>query len=311
MYIANLPAKHHRVLTWLFFSIIILFSCAQPVSAEEVKEKYNNLTVNANLELAEGKQMQDGVILLTHGLLMHNGMEIIKTMQALFKAHGYNSLAINYSLNIDDRHGPIDCNAPHHHSRQKSLDEIGFWLAWLKEKNVRKIILAGHSSGANDIAEYHSHNPDPLITHLLMITPATSDHAMNTPAGYRSRYHKDVNKILADAQKLVDAGRDEEIMPKTDFLFCPAAPVSAATFISYYGGYNSVRLLPTQLQHIQIPTIFIAAGADNISADMSAIVKPYVDGKRIQLVTIDGASHFLRDLFLEDAVDAMVSFLQK
>lgn len=293
----------------LFVMLFILLT--GKTVAKEIQEQYHGLTINANLELAEGKTLQDGVILLTHALLMHNRMEIISTLQALFKEHGYNSLAINYSLNIDDRHGRIDCNAPHHHSRQKSLDEIGFWLAWLKKNNVRKIILAGHSAGANDIAEYHSHNPDPAITHLLMITPATSDHSVNTPAGYRSRYHKDVNIILAKAQKMVDAGRGNEIMPKTDFLYCPAAPVTAATFVSYYGGYNSVRLLPTQLQRINIPTIFIAAGADNLSTDMSAIVKPYVDGKRIQLVTIDGASHFLRDLYLEDAVDAMVSFLQE
>ena len=44
---------------------------------------------------------------------------------------------------------------------------------------------------------------------------------------------------------------------------------------------------------------------------MAAIVKPHVDGKRIQLVTIDGATHFLRDLFLEDAVDAMVAYLEQ
>jgi pimeloyl-ACP methyl ester carboxylesterase len=299
------------LLVYLLVFVMTFFLLTGKAVAKEVQEQFHGLSINANLELAEGKQMQDGVILLTHGLLMHNGMEIIRTLQTLFKEHGYNSLAINYSLNIDDRHGQIDCNAPHHHSRQKSLDEIGFWLTWLKKNNVRKIILAGHSSGANDIAEYHSHNPDPAITHLLMITPATSDHSMNTPAGYRSRYHKDVNIILAKAQKMVDAGRGNEIMLDTDFLFCPAAPVTAATFVSYYGGYSSVRLLPTQLQRINIPTIFIAAGADNISTDMSAIVKPYVDGKRIQLVTIDGASHFLRDLYLEDAVDAMVSFLQK
>jgi pimeloyl-ACP methyl ester carboxylesterase len=289
---------------------VIIFLLSGKAGATEVQEQYQGLTVNANLELAEGKTLQDGVILLTHALLMHNRMEIIKALQALFKEHGYSSLAINYSLNISDRHGPIDCNEPHHHSRQQSLDEIGFWLAWLKKNGVKRIILAGHSAGANDIVEYHSHNPDPAISHLFMITPATSDHSVNTPAGYRSRYQKDVNITLAEAQKLVDAGRGEEIMPKTDFLYCPAAPVSAATFVSYYAGYNSVRLLPTQLQRIKIPTIFIAAGADNMSTDMMAIVKPYVDGKRIQLVTIDGASHFLRDLYLEDAVDAMVSFLQ-
>ncbi len=310
MHIAN-RQKSVLSVTIVLSAMLVLQVFSHRVEAEEIKEKYKDLTVNANLELAEGNRLEDGVILITHALLLHNRMEVIATLQELLKGRGYSSLAINYSLNIDDRHGRFDCMAPHHHIREQSQDEIEFWVTWLKKKNVKEIILAGHSTGANELAQYHGVNADPLITHLIMITPSTSDHSSNTPAGYRSRYNKDLNKILADAQKLIDAGRGDEIMPKTDFLYCPGAPVSAATFASYYGGRSSVRLLPTQLQRLNVPTLIIAAGADNIAADMTAIVKPYVDGKRIQMVNIDGASHFLRDLFLEDAVDAMVDFLQK
>jgi len=143
------------------------------------------------------------------------------------------------------------------------------------------------------------------------MTPSTSDHSMNTPAGYRARYKKDLKPILEKAQKLVDAGRGDEIMEHTDFLYCAGASVSAASFVSYYGGRSSVRLLPVQLKNLTVPTLVIAASEDNQAGDVAAVVKPFVDGKRIQLVTIQGASHFLRDLYLEEAVDDMATFLKQ
>jgi pimeloyl-ACP methyl ester carboxylesterase len=287
---------------------ITLFQ-AWSAKAEEVKTQYQGLTLNANLELAKHKGYADGVILITHGLLQHNHLEIISETQALLKARGYSSLAINYSLAINDRHGLFDCMAPHHHVREATWEEIGIWVKWLKSKGARHIMLAGHSTGANEVAIYSGMHRDPEIKKVIMITPATADHNAWTPAGYRARYGKDLGEVLSRAQKLIDAGRGSEIMPNTDFLYCPAAPVSAATFASYYGVGASLRSLPTQLQRLNAPTLVIAAGADNIAPDMAAIVAPYIDGKRIKLVTIDNAGHFLRDLYLEDAVDAMIAFL--
>jgi pimeloyl-ACP methyl ester carboxylesterase len=279
--------------------------------AQEVKAKYKNLVVNANLELAEGKRLEDGVILIAHALIQHDRMEIIRSLQALFKQRGYSSIAINYSLNVNDRHGMFNCMTPHRHIRQATLEELGFWVGWLKARGVKQVVMAGHSTGANEVATYAGLYHDPAITHVILIAPSTSDHSSNTPAGYRLRFKKDVNKVLARAQKLVDAGHGDAIMEHTDFLYCPGAPVSAATFVSYYGGRSSVRLLPAQLDSLTVPALVIAAGEDNQAPDTAAIIKPHADGKHIHLVTIDGASHFLRDLFLEDAVDAMVAFLQK
>ncbi len=295
----------------VIFLITLLQTLPSNTSAQEVKAKYKNLIVNANVELAEGKQLEDGVILIAHALIQHNRMEIIRTLQVLFKQHGYSSIAINYSLNVNDRHGMFSCMTPHRHIRQATIEELGFWVGWLKKQGVKQIVMAGHSTGANEVAAYSGLYHDPAITHVILIAPSTSDHSSNTPAGYRLRFKKDLNKVLARAQKLIDAGRGDVIMEHTDFLYCPGAPVSAATFVSYYGGRSSVRLLPAQLDSLTVPALVIAAGEDNQAPDTTAIIQPHADGKRIQLVTIDGASHFLRDLYLEDAVDAMVTFLQK
>lgn len=306
---------HQTFYLVVLFLLVMLLTWPQGAFGQDIKQKYKNLTVNANLELAEGKTLQDGVVLITHALLQHNRMEIIRTTQALLKDHGYSSLAINYSLNVDDRHGVFNCMTPHRHIRQAAIEEIGFWIGWLKKQGVKNMVLVGHSTGANEVAMYDGLYPDPVISRVIMITPATTDHASNTPAGYRTRYNKDLNVVLAQAQKLIAEGHGDQIMEHTDFLFCPDAPVSAASFVSYYGteagGISSVRLLPSQLKNLNVPTLIIAAGEDNLHPDMAAIVEPHVDGKRLQLVTIEGASHFLRDLYLEDAVDAMVTFLKQ
>ena len=111
----------------------ILFVCAGAVAlsvarpalaAQEVTLSHAGITLNANLELAPGKELAEGVILITHGGLAHNGMEIMVTLQSLFKDHGYSSLAINLSLGIDNRHGMYDCNVTHRHHNSDSSEEI-------------------------------------------------------------------------------------------------------------------------------------------------------------------------------------------
>ncbi len=293
------------------FLLVLTFAPLHLLFAEEVKEKFNGLTLNAQLELADGKQISDGIVLIAHALIQHNRMEVIQTTQQLLKEQGFSSLAPNYSLALDDRHGPYDCMHPHQYTREASINELGFWLAWLKKKGAKSVVFAGHSTGANEVATYVGTHSDPAVSRVIMITPSTVDHSSYTPAGYRSRYNKDVNEIMAHANKLVDSGRGDEIMKNTDFLFCPGAPVSAETFVSYYGSGASLRLLPIQLKGLSVPTLIIGATEDRIAPNMLAIIKPYVDNKRIKLVTIDGAGHFMRDLFLEEAVDAMVEFLSE
>ncbi len=99
--------KHLLSGSVLLIFVIILVNLAQ---AEEVTNAYNKLTLNANLELAEGKTLQNGVVLIVHGLLAHNKMEIVETTQQALLENGLNSLAINLGLGIDNRHGFYDCN---------------------------------------------------------------------------------------------------------------------------------------------------------------------------------------------------------
>ena len=94
---------------------VLLFAAAVPVVAEEVTQQFNGLTLNANLELADGRTLEDGVVLILHGTMGHNRMEIIEASQRALLENGQNSLAINLSLGVDNRHGFFDCERPHRH----------------------------------------------------------------------------------------------------------------------------------------------------------------------------------------------------
>lgn len=287
-----------------------LMFTAGTAQADEVTQQVAGKTLNGRLELADGKQIADGIILITHSLIQHNGREPIPYVQQLLRDRGYSSLAINYSLGIDNRHGPFDCMAPHRYTIDQSLEEIHAWVNWLKERGARRLILLGHSYGGNEIARYAANNDEEAIRGVVLLGPGTADHRMWSPSGYKIRYGKKLKDILERADLLVAAGKGDTLMENVDFLFCPQAKVSAASFVSYYR-VDPERLLPNLMKAARKPTLFIAASEDNRMPDLNRLVKPFVDGKRTRLVVIQGAGHFFLDLNSDEAVDQAVAFFHE
>ena len=120
--------------------------------ANEVTQPFKGITLNANLELAKDKKPADGVILITHGGLAHRGMELVTNLQKLLKERGYNTLAINLSLGLNDRHGMYDCMVTQRHYNDDAADEIGAWVGWLKKQGATRVALLGHSRGGTQTA---------------------------------------------------------------------------------------------------------------------------------------------------------------
>lgn len=122
--------------------------------ANEVTQSYKGLTLNANLDLAAGKTVSDGVILITHAGLATRSMELYVYLQKLFKEKGYSTLAINLSLGLNNRHGMYDCKVTHRHLYTDAADEIGAWVDWLKQQGTKRVVLLGHSRGSGETALY-------------------------------------------------------------------------------------------------------------------------------------------------------------
>lgn len=274
---------------------------------KQVQINHNGLALNGALSLATGKTARDGMVLITHGTLAHNGMELIKAMQSGLAGHGINTLAITLGLGLDNRQGTYDCTMPHKHKHTDALDEIGAWLGWLKEQGVAKAVLMGHSRGGAQTALYAAERPDPMISKVVLLAPMTYDEKAER-GQYQAKYGKNLAEPLAKAVSAVKAGKGGGLMTDTGFIYCPGATVSADSFVSYYQPDPRLGVV-SPLSKIKAPTLVIAASDDQVVKGLPEAIKALVDGKAVTLVTIPNADHFFLDLAADDAVDAIKEFL--
>jgi len=276
--------------------------------AKEVTLSHKGLTLNANLELAAGKKLSNGVILITHGTLAHRGMETISYLQNLLKEKGYNTLAINLSLGLDNRRDMYDCKVTHRHRYTDAANEIGAWMDWLKKQGAKHVAVMGHSRGGAQTALYMAEHDNPLVKAVVLYAPATHDPVKDT-ASYQERYKKPLAPLLEKAQALVKEGKGGTVLEHTDFLYCPDTAVTAESFVSYYG--SDPRLdTPTLIPKIRKPVLVVVAGNDEVVTGLDKKVAPLADGKRVRMKVIDSADHFFRDLYADDAVEAIGAFLK-
>jgi pimeloyl-ACP methyl ester carboxylesterase len=286
---------------------VALSILAGVVHAEEITLPYKKLTLNANLEIAAGKHLADDVIIITHGGLAHRGMEAIVYLQELFKQRGYNTLAINLSLGLDNRHGMYDCKVTHRHRNADAADEIGAWVDWLKVQGVRRVTLLGHSRGGAQTALYAAEHDSDLLRAVVLMAPATR--AETDAAVYQQRFNTPLAPVLAKAQRLVRQRHGDTAMEHVGLLNCADSSVTAAAFVSYYGPEARVDT-PALIPKLRKPALVVVAGNDEVVVGLDKKLETLVDGKRVQMKIVEGADHTFRDLYSDDAVDAIDAFLK-
>lgn len=290
-------------------SSVCLFSAlTQPQAKEVTLSGAGGLDFGANLELADGKTLSDQVVLLTHGTLAHNKMEIIQALQTALSERGISTLAPTLSLGLDKRTGMYDCAVPHTHKHADALDEIGLWLTWLKDQGTTNVVLAGHSRGGNQTAWFASRHPDPLVSKVVLIAPATWS-AGKAAQDFKTRHNRELAGALAEAEALVAAGKGAQMMKGMGVLYCPGADVSAASFVDYYQPDDRMHT-PNLMTMTAKPTLVIAGSEDTVVKGLIEATQPLADAGTVELVVIDGAGHFFLDFFAEDAADAIEAFIQ-
>ncbi len=271
------------------YTVLFLLFSFRPVIADEVILQHDGLTLNAELILAEGRIIPDGVIVMLHGTLGHSGMEIMSALQTLFAENGRNSLAINLSLDVNDRHGFLPCDVQHTHTMEDASEELSVWLTWLQSIDVGKIVLLGHSRGGNQIARFIiDRKPD--IAAAVLIAPSTGGDAVtesNTP-------------VLQHASQ-------EEWLQDVAFLHCSGATVSAESYLSYYGPATRINT-PLLLRFIDIPVLVFSGTDDTVVPDLPELMKT-VSRTNVLFEELEGADHFFRDLYIDDIVDTSIEFI--
>ncbi|WP_293267575.1 alpha/beta hydrolase [Neptunomonas sp.] len=274
----------------------------QALYAKEVTTSYNNHTLNAELLLAEGTSLADGIVLITHGTLAHNKMELISTLQDLLVDSGISSLAINLSLGVDNRHGMYDCEIPHQHKHTDALNEISTWIDWLKHKGAQDIFLMGHSRGGNQTAWFSANNPEKVRAQILL-APATWNE-QDEKRNYEQRYNQSLTEVLAKA-KLIDK---DTWLENTGFIYCPKSTVTTESFVNYYQPDKRFNT-PYILNNIEVQTLVISGSEDKTVAALPEMMAQ-VSNAQVGHSIIEGADHYFRDLYADEVIDLLVEFLE-
>ena len=288
--------------------IPLLFLISPAISAEEVTLKHQGITLNANLEKADNWSTGT-VVLMTHGTLAHNKMEIMATVQELLSEQDVSSLAINLSLGLDNRHEFYDCTTAHNHKHTDALDEIGVWLDWLKQHGVKQVVLLGHSRGGNQTAWFAVERDEVLIKKVVLIAPQTwsMEYATNS---YKEQYDKDLKPLLKESQSLVQAGNGNTQLKNIDFIYCKDTTATADAFVSYYND-NPNMDTPYLMPKIKKPLLVIAGTEDKVVKSLGSIVQPLSDKHGFQLNIIEGADHSFRDLYADEMVESIIEFIDE
>lgn len=286
---------------------VLILLAALPLSsrAEEVTIPFKGLTLNANLEMADGKTFKDGVIVITHGTLGHNKMEIIASLQQSLGERGFNTLAINLSLGVDDRHGMYQCETTHRHKHTDAIREIGAWVKWLYSKGGGKIVIAGHSRGGNQSAQYMVDRQVPKVLGAVLIAPGVWTKE-GIRKSYKERYKVSLFSLLGKMNRAVLAGKGETVFDDVGFLYCPKASVTAASFASYYGE-DKFFDTPTVLVRVKQPVLVVVGSEDTVVRGLPERMAGVVN-KKIKLEVVDGAGHFFLDFYGEDLADLIAEF---
>lgn len=287
----------------LFFMLAMMMSYS--AYAEEVITTHNGMTLRADLELADGKALKDGVIIMLHGTIAHNRMEIMQAFSDLLNERGYSTLRPILALGIDARPSTmLDCAIDHKHKHEDAMDELAAWSDWLTSQGAGKIAALGHSRGGNQMLRMAK--DDDSIEQIVLIAPMTwnKDKEFKT---YKERYKQPLEPIFNQAQSMVKKGEGDELMELPGFIYCENTKATAAAVVSYYKddeNKDSVKVLA----QTDKPVLLLVATEDTAVPDLLARSEN-ITQDNVTVEVIDGADHFFRDLHAEDSADLIDEFL--
>ncbi|MCP4879838.1 MAG: alpha/beta hydrolase [Gammaproteobacteria bacterium] len=289
----------------LIFALVSMGLLSAVVRSEEITIKPAKLVLNAELLVASEAITEGPMVLLLHGTLAHNKMEIIATMQELLADEGINSLAPNLSLGLNHRQGFYDCETDHLHRHENAKIELGYWVNWLKQQGVDRVLIAGHSRGGSQAAAY-SIAADEVIKGQFLIAPSDSTQ-QSRAEGYEQRYMVALADKIAQAKAL----QAHEWMPeRTSFIYClRGGKVSAGSFLSYYDPQESLNTVDL-LQGQTLPTLIVAGTADEVVADLPAQIET-ADLPQVRFEILEDADHFFRDLYADEVLELMLEHIEE
>jgi pimeloyl-ACP methyl ester carboxylesterase len=148
-----------------------------------------------------------------------------------------------------------------HEIFEECLEDIEAWIAHLRSRGMRSIILQGHSHGALKVTHYLHRKAGPEVTGLILLSPSDDFGCQ------RSRLGVKFDEAIEVARAMVVEGRGADLMPAQYFHY----PVSARTYLDIFDDgskHRSFNLSRTdsgefpELRQIRVPVLAIVGSVE-------------------------------------------------
>ncbi len=249
--------------------------------------------LTARAEYRPGRPELPAVLLL-HGFLQTQDSPTVHQLTDNLGTEGYTVLAPTLSLDVPARRQSLACEAIHTHTLEDALREIGAWVAWLKARHPR-IVLLGHSFGSVELLAYVQQHPDKAIRKLIGVSIIEGRYR----AGEDARRRK-----IAELRGLASsAGRPAVV--RQQFSFCRQIQGTPQSLLSYLQ-WSPERILGAA-RSVHTATTFIVGSRDDLMGP-AWIGRLRQTGARV--VVIEGANHFMKGEHEFNLLDSVLDELK-
>ena len=273
--------------------VCLLCLAAQSRAARLNLQLPNGIPVNA--EFLQGDKAKPAMLVL-HGFLQTYEFMSTRNIVNGLASQGYSVLAPNLSLGVPNRQQSVQCTAIHSHTLGADLQEITFWVNWLKQAGHSEVILIGHSWGSQHALAYLVENPDPAVKALIAISLVRTHQSGQQNA-----------EQIHQAQARLHA-QDKALHPYA-LSFCKRYMATAQSYLSYAQWDDSKVLKTLAVLHQEQVPLFVIIGAADKRIDAQWLQA--LQGQVNSLAVVDGANHFFSDMYEFDLNDRLEAILQE
>jgi len=246
----------------------------------------------AKAEYAQ-EDLSQPAILILHGFLQTHSANTIIQLSSHLTTEGFSVLAPSLTLGINKRKQSLSCEAIHTHSMDDDINEIEFWINWLKSKGFKDIYIIGHSYGSLHSIIYSSKKYDPIVRKLIATSLVDNEH------GVGKELHK---KQLMNVNNKVS--NNDFSLEKYKISFCKEYVSPPKEFLSY-AKWNQNEIIKL-LNNVKTP-VHIILGSNDKRIDKNWPNRLKKAGAKLTL--IDGANHFFAAEYEFDLADSVISLI--
>ncbi|MDU8923408.1 alpha/beta fold hydrolase [Pasteurellaceae bacterium LIM206] len=190
----------------------------------------------------------------------------------------------------------------------KATEDVAAYVDFAAQQGYRRIILAGHSLGANKIIRYLSETQDPRVAKFILLSPVNVRHLTNTVP--------DSQRILIRRQ--IERGGGQELLPFELFGWLPATADTAYQWL-YSEILNNVHVEAdgdfSQIKRILHTGALLIGTLDRFtygkpSAFLQNINAHFPDPTRNELILLEQTGHTYQQKEQELA-DNILNLVQK